>query len=88
MGMLTKSPGVGVDDDETTTYVAAIPWGPIVVLEGVAAIIWALAQGSARAEVPRLVAEVTGADLDEIREQVDTFLSELLQRGLLIEASV
>ncbi len=88
MGLLSLAPGVALVDEEDVTYLATIPWGPIVVLDGVAPTIWRVARGSAREDVPRRVAEETGADLDEIRGDVDRFLADLLERGLLVETAV
>ena len=77
--------GVGVEVDNDAVYAAPLPDGPIVVLEGIAALIWTAAAGVERGDVAGIVAERTGADVSAIRSHVDAFIDEMLGLGLLVE---
>ncbi len=78
--------GVVVDDEPDgppRVYLAQLPDGPLVVLEGSSAVIWQVATACARADLVRRVAEATGASADEIGAEVERFVGELLDRGFL-----
>jgi hypothetical protein len=83
MTVLRPAPRVGVIDDGDVVYAASLPDGPIVVLEGVAALIWTEACGGERATVADRVAAATDATAAEVRAHVDAFVDQLLARGLL-----
>jgi hypothetical protein len=84
MSGLRPGPGVAViEDDDGAVYIASLPEGPIHVLDGVAAVIWAVARGTDRARIAQEVAEVTAADLGEVRVEVEAFIDDLITRGLL-----
>lgn len=70
-------------DEGETVYAAALPDGPIVVLEEVAAFIWVEACNGERESIADRVAEVTGAGADEVRTDVEAFVDDLVARGLL-----
>ena len=74
---------VGVIEDDGVVYAATLPVGPIVVLEGVAALIWSEACTGDRESVAERVAAATDASADEIRGDVDAFVADLVARGLL-----
>ena len=74
---------VGVVEQDTLVYVAPLPDGPIVVLEGGAAAIWVAACDGPRESVAERVAALTGEAADDIRVDVESFVAELLSRGLL-----
>lgn len=65
------------------TYVADVFRGQILVLEGSAALIW---EAALRGETTTLVARVTedgAADLQAVQHEVDSFLADLIERGML-----
>jgi len=74
---------VAITEDHGIVYVAHLPGGPIVVLEGTAAAIWSEACGGERETIADRVAEAAGVVADEIRGDVDTFVASLVTRGLL-----
>jgi Coenzyme PQQ synthesis protein D (PqqD) len=78
---------VGVEASGDAVYLAPLPQGPILVLDGVAALIFTEAtQGDREHVVDRVVAQVDGP-ADEIAIQVPAFLDDLVARGLLVEAA-
>lgn len=78
------SPGVAIIEESGSIYAALLPDGPILVLDGVAALVWDAARRSERAAVADEVAEATGADVDAIRPVIDAFIDDLVDRGLLV----
>ena len=74
----TYSPG------EAVRYVASLPDGPILVLRDSAAAIWAAASegGTLEMIVDRVAAGV-GVDRAEIAGDVESFLADMVRRGLL-----
>ena len=77
--------GVGIEASGDAIYLAPLPDGPILVLEGVAALIFTEAtQGDREHLVERIVAQVDGP-ADEIAFHVGAFLRDLVARGLLIQ---
>ncbi len=83
MTRLRRPPGVGLVTDEAALYAARLPDGPIVVLTGVAALIWSEACAGDRETVAERVARATDAAPDAIRADVDAFVTDLVARGLL-----
>ena len=63
-------------------YFAPIPDGPISVLPDMAALIWLAAVEGDHPAVEE-VALATGHPVEAIREDVERFLAELVERGLL-----
>lgn len=84
MTRLRPAPGVGTVDDGDTVYAALLPDGPIVVLDGVAALIWVEACEGERATIVDRVAAATDAATDAIRPEVERFVADLVARGLLV----
>lgn len=82
---LRVADGVGVETLAGIVYAAPLPDGPIVVLEGIAALIWSEACGAARGAVTAAVAEKTDQDAASIATEIDRFIDEMLTRGLLVE---
>lgn len=74
---------VGVIEDDGVVYAATLPGGPIVVLDGVAALIWSEACAGDRESIAERVAAATDASADDIRGHVDSFVADLVARGLL-----
>jgi hypothetical protein len=77
--------GVAVVGDDDVVYAASLPAGPIVVLDGGAAAIWVEACDGPRSTLADRVAAVTGAAVNDIRDDVESFVDELVRRGLLTE---
>jgi len=83
MTRLRPAAGVAVVDGDGVVYAAPLPHGPIAVLEGGAAAIWIAACDGPSESIAERVAEATGARVGEVRADVDAFVRELLDRGLL-----
>ena len=81
---LRANDGVGVEVLGDTVYAAPLPDGPIMVLEGIAAVIWREATAQPRGSVAAVVAATTGEDAAFIRAYVDGFIDEMVLRGLLV----
>jgi len=64
-------------------YAAVLPSGPIVVLEGIAELIWTEACDGAAMTIVDRVASLTGAPPEDIRNDVERFVAELVALGLL-----
>jgi len=79
------APGVGVEVDAEVVYVAPLPDGPIMVLEGIAALIWTVSDGVERAAVAGFVAQATGEEVSAVRSHVDAFIDEMLDRRMLVQ---
>ncbi|WP_136707707.1 PqqD family protein [Agromyces sp. H66] len=79
--------GVGLEESEGSIYLAPLPGGPILVLEGVAALIFTEATtGDPEHLAERILEQVHGPP-DEIAAHVAAFIDDLVARGLLIEGS-
>jgi len=75
--------GVVVTTDGDPVYVAQLPDGPVLVLEGVAAAIWTAATtGPAQGWVAR-VAQLFGESEESVSRDVATFVEDLEARGIL-----
>ncbi|MGO4131792.1 PqqD family protein [Janibacter sp. RAF20_2_2] len=61
---------------------APLPNGPVSVLPDQSAVIW-LAAVEGGGDVVDMVADVLGHDTDDVRADVEAFVAELVQRGLL-----
>jgi hypothetical protein len=73
-----------IQEGEATLYVAPLPDGPIVVLDGVAALIWAEACAGDRENLSSRVAASLDPPGEDIEREVEAFVSTLVERGLLI----
>jgi hypothetical protein len=71
-------------DQVARTYVAPLPDGPLLCLEGTGALIWREALAARPSTVAIRVADAVGLPADEIRPDVDRLLAELVERGLLV----
>lgn len=78
--------GVAAVVEADTVYLATLPSGPIRVLTGSAALIWEAALGNDRASTVRRAAEAAGVAPAAVGPDVETFLGELLELGLLESA--
>ena len=85
MNRLGLGRGVAVIDDGTVIYAAALPDGPIVVLEEGAAAIWVEACRGDRATIAERLVDGTDVPADEIRDNVEVFLERMIHAGLLRE---
>lgn len=65
-------------------YLVVVPGGLPVVLEGTARLIWHVAAGGG--EVLPEVAELVGKPAGEIERDVETFVGDMVRRGLLAPA--
>ncbi|MBC9821902.1 PqqD family protein [Terrabacter sp. MAHUQ-38] len=75
--------GVTVSDDGQTVYLAHLPAGPILVLEGAAAVIWDEGTTApAEGWVERVAASV-GEPSAAIWADVEAFVSDLRERRLI-----
>lgn len=83
MTRLRRAGGVGILEDDGIVYAARLPDGPIVVLDGIAGLIWNEACGGERESIADRVAEATDAAPDAIRADVEAFVAGLVARGLL-----
>jgi hypothetical protein len=79
--------GVTVSDDGQCVYVAHLPGGPLVVLEGAAALIWVEATTEPATGWVARVAEAFGQTEAGIAPDVGAFVADLAARGLLVTAS-
>ncbi|REJ08018.1 hypothetical protein DY023_01780 [Microbacterium bovistercoris] len=84
MTRLHLAPDTGAVEQDGIVYVAALPDGPILVLDEVPAAIWATAQEMPAEEVARHLADLTGEDLSAVQPGVTAFLDDLVRRGLLV----
>ena len=76
--------GVTMSDDGQSVYVAHLPGGPLVVLEGAAALIWVEATTAPATGWVARVAEAFDQVEDVITADVSTFVADLRARGLLV----
>lgn len=84
MSRLHQAEGIAVMDEEEAVYVASMPDGPALVLDGVAAITWRAAGELDVDAVASWVAERTEEDLAVVTPHVRAFLDDLLRRGILV----
>lgn len=80
---VAKDVGVTLGADDLTVYVASLPGGPLVVLEGPAAVIWSEATGGPAIGWVGRVADAVGRAEEEIAADTETFVADLCARGLL-----
>jgi len=82
VAVILSTPSSEVDADQGHAYVAAIPDGPLVVLDGPAFVIWKVAEGEEDTVVSR-VAELTATSPGSIRADVEHFVERLVEQGFL-----
>ncbi|RXZ50142.1 PqqD family protein [Agromyces binzhouensis] len=84
MGGYRPADATSVVEHEDVLYAATLPSGPILVLDGISGLIWEVACEDSDAPVVDRVAELTGADPGDIRSEVERFVGDLVDRGLLV----
>lgn len=77
---------VGAVVTPDAVYLARLPEGPILVLEGTAALVWEAALGSSRESIAEHVASSTAMPVEDIRAEVEGFVDRLIAQGLLVVA--
>lgn len=85
MSRLRPGRGVAVIEEGGVVYAAPLPGGPISVLEGGAAAIWAEACRGERSTVAERLTDGTDVAAADIRANVEIFMDGLLRSGLLEE---
>lgn len=75
--------GTAVEPMPHAVYVAPLPDGPILVFEGVAALVWDAVTTLDREDVVDEIAEQTASVPADIRATVDTFIADLIDRALI-----
>ncbi len=83
MMRLRPARGIAVVEEGDVVYAATLPDGPIIVLDGGAAAIWFAACDGPRASIAERVAAATDVPVDTVRPDVEAFVGELVDRGLL-----
>lgn len=83
MTRLRVADRVGVVEEGEVVYVAPLPDGPILALDGTAGVIWRVALKHPRTSIARFVARRVGVRPDDIAAEVDRFVEDLIARGLL-----
>jgi hypothetical protein len=84
MTRLRVAERVGVTTEAGVVFAARLPDGPILALDGTAGLIWQRALDGLRENVAERVSDDTGIDVASIRNQVDRFVEELIELGLLV----
>lgn len=77
----TSEPGEG---GTLRIYVAPVPHGPVLVLEGSSAVIWQLAVTGPEAGLAERVGLAMDQPVDVVRDEVAAFVVHLVERGLLV----
>lgn len=75
---------VGVIEEGDAVYAGRLPDGPILAFEGTAGVIWLKALDGSRDDIAKRVAEDVDAPAADIRDEVDAFVDELIELGLLV----
>lgn len=78
--------GLGVVEANSVVYLAPLPEGPIIVLDGFSAAIWLAACSGPAETIAERVADEHGLPADEIRAASQGFLLDMVERGLLVDA--
>lgn len=72
--------------DVPTAYLARVPRGMPILLEGSGCVVWlALAEGGTMDDVIAAASTMAGAEADEIREDVETLVDQLVIIGVVTE---
>jgi hypothetical protein len=77
---------VGVTVEAAVVFAARLPDGPILALDGTAGLIWRRALDGPREDVAERVSADVGTAPVDIRDEVDRFVDELIELGLLVPA--
>ncbi|MBN7793406.1 PqqD family peptide modification chaperone [Microbacterium sp. 2216-1] len=73
-----------VIDEDDIVYVAPLPDGPVLVLDGVSALIWQTALDPQIDDTVAYVADATGQRPEDIAGHVEAFVTDLVRRGALV----
>lgn len=73
-----------VIDEDDIVYVAPLPDGPLLVLDGVSALIWQTLCDTHIDDTVVHVADATGQRPEDIAGHVDAFVTDLVRRGALV----
>jgi hypothetical protein len=84
--LLHSSPDVVRQWDGEAVYLARLPEGPIVVVDGVGELIWDEMPGRTRLSAVERVAEALGVAPGQIAPDVEAFLDALIDLGFIREA--
>lgn len=76
--------GLGVVEGDAAVYLAPLPDGPIMVLDGISGAIWRAACTGPAETIAERAAVGSGIPADDLRETVEAFVAELVGRGLLV----
>lgn len=72
--------------DVPTAYVTRVPRGMPILLEGSGCVVWlALAEGGTLDEITEAAAAMSGAGVEEVREDVATLVDQLVVIGVARE---
>ena len=83
-GRLRVSPDVAWVEDDGAVYLARVPEGPPLVLDGSGVLIWrALVAGGTVAEVRARVAADAGVSPEVVADDVTAFVARLVSGGLV-----
>lgn len=83
MDALRRPEDVAVVVDAGAVFVARVPAGPLHILEGSASVIWVESLAGDRAGIADRVAERVGVEAADVREDVESFVAQLVGLGLL-----
>lgn len=89
MARYEKPDDVAVIEEEPTgerlsrVYLTLLPYGPLVVLEGSGAAIWQEAQADDSASLVDRMSMAAGLPAEDIRDDIESFLEQLVGAGLL-----
>jgi nucleotide-binding universal stress UspA family protein len=83
MTAFRPGPHVAVEAAEGALFVARLPDGPIIVLEGIAALIWTESCQEDTGDLADRIAAQVDREASEIAEDVADFLSAMVRHGLL-----
>ncbi|MEJ1088256.1 PqqD family protein [Microbacterium sp. Mu-80] len=72
-----------VIDEDDVVYVAPLPDGPILVLDGVSALIWQAVRDPQIDDAVAHVAASTAQRSEDIAGHVEDFVDDLVRRGVL-----
>lgn len=75
---------VGLVDRGDHVFLAKLPAGPIITLDGVGAVVWREALNGSRDTLAARVGSACAANPDEVRADVDAFVGRLVDLGFLV----
>lgn len=84
---LQPAADIAVIQEAEVVYIARLPDGPILVLEGAAALIWNGACSGSRESLTDRLASGLGAPDEDVKQSVEDFVEHLLEQRLLIRVA-